>query len=377
MHTFDSRAGIVASLGLLIFSAGCKTASQPQVFRDWPAGASPAEVGKRVAENFVVRKFEFETGRPNRQYVIYPEVCGWYGSLTVAQLTGDLDLQARLIKKFDPFLTTWSNRISPEAHVDFRVFGAVPDEIYLQTRDRKYLSIGKGLADKQWERTTPDGITAEARYWIDDMFMITAVQVQTFRATGDSKYLDHAANAMVAYLDKMQETNGLFFHASDSPFFWSRGNGWMAAGLTELLRSLPEDHPQHARIMKGYRRMMASLLKYQSPGGAWRQLIDRPESWEETSGTGMFTFAMVTGVKKGWLDAATYGPAARKAWLALVKHLGPGANVDSVCVGTNKAFAEVGGDPDAQLKYYLARERSTGDLHGQSPILWSASALLR
>jgi rhamnogalacturonyl hydrolase YesR len=309
--------------------------------------------------------------------VIYPEVCGWYGSLTVAQLTGDLDLQARLIKKFDPFLTTWSNRISPEAHVDFRVFGAVPDEIYLQTRDRKYLSIGKGLADKQWERTTPDGITAEARYWIDDMFMITAVQVQTFRATGDSKYLDHAANAMVAYLDKMQETNGLFFHASDSPFFWSRGNGWMAAGLTELLRSLPEDHPQHARIMKGYRRMMASLLKYQSPGGAWRQLIDRPESWEETSGTGMFTFAMVTGVKKGWLDAATYGPAARKAWLALVKHLGPGANVDSVCVGTNKAFAEVGGDPDAQLKYYLARERSTGDLHGQSPILWSASALLR
>ena len=377
MHTFVSRAGILASLALLLLNTGCKTASQPNYFRDWPAGASPAEVGKRVAENFMVRKFEFESGRSNRPYVIYPEVCAWYGSLTVAQLTGDLDLQARLIKKFDPFFTTWSNRISPDAHVDFRVFGSVPDEIYLQTRDQKYLAIGKGLADKQWERTTPDGITAEARYWIDDMFMITAVQVQTFRATGDSKYLDHAATAMVSYLEKMQETNGLFFHAADSPFFRSRGNGWMAAGLTELLRSLPPGHPHYARIMKGYRTMMASLIRYQGEDGAWRQLIDHPESWAETSGTGMFAFAMITGVKKGWLEGATYGPAARKAWLALVAHLGAGANVDSVCEGTNKAQAEVGADPETQLKYYLARPRKTGDLHGQSPILWSASALLR
>jgi rhamnogalacturonyl hydrolase YesR len=368
---------LLVLLAAALSGQGCRTTSSQKYFSEWPAGASPREVGTRVAENFVVRQFEFESGRPNRPYVIYPEVCAWYGSLTLAQLTGNGDLTNRLIRKFDPFFTTWSNRISPDAHVDFRVFGTVPDEIFLQSRDPRYLAIGQGLADKQWNRTTPDGITAEARYWIDDMYMITAVQVQTFRATGDKKYLDHAANAMAAYLDKLQQTNGLFFHAADSPFYWSRGNGWMAAGLTELLRSLPPSHPRHDGILRGYRTMMASLLKYQGEDGLWRQLIDHPEAWPETSGTGMFTFAMVTGVKNGWLEASTYGPAARKAWLGLVKYLGPDANISNVCEGTNKAQAEVGADRDAQLRYYLARRRNTGDLHGQAPLLWTASALLR
>ena len=250
-------------------------------------------------------------------------------------------------------------------------------EIYLQTKEPKYLDLGRGLADKQWEKTTSDGITAEARYWIDDMYMITAVEVQAYRATRDQKYLDRAALTMAAYLDKLQQPNGLFFHAADSPFYWGRGNGWVAAGMAELLRSLPRNHPQRARILEGYRKMMASLLRYQAEDGLWRQLIDHPDVWAETSSTGMFTFAMVTGVKNGWLPAKTYGPAARRAWLGLIKHIDAQANVSDVCVGTNKANAEVGADRETQLKYYLARQRRTGDLHGQAPVLWSASALMR
>ena len=351
------------------------SSAQSKYFSKWPAGTSPQEVGRRVAENFVVRKFEYAEGK--RQYVIYPEVCAWYGSLTVAQLTTDNDLKARLIQKFDPLFAQDAMRISPDAHVDFRVFGTAALEIYMQTKDRRFYDIGIGLADKQWEKTTPDGITAEARYWIDDMFMITAVQVQAYRATGDAKYLDRAAMTMAAYLDKLQQPNGLFFHSLDSKFFWGRGNGWVAAGLTELLRSLPKNHPRRARILEGYRTMMASLLKYQASDGLWRQLIDHPEVWPETSSTGMFTFAMVTGVKNGWLNAKIYGPAARKAWLGLVQHIGKDANVTDVCIGTNKANLEVGPDVNAQMKFYLDRPRKTGDLHGQAPILWSATALMR
>ena len=147
--------------------------------------------------------------------------------------------------------------------------------------------------------------------------------------------------------------------------------------MAELLRSLPKNHPKRARILKGYRTMMASLLKYQAADGLWRQLIDHPDVWAETSSTGMFTFAMVTGVKNGWLPAKTYGPAARRAWLGLVKHLDKDGYVTDVCIGTNKANNEVGSNRDAQLKFYLDRPRRTGDLHGQSPILWSASALMR
>ena len=372
-----SRALTLLLLTAMLGLTNNRVAAKSDYFSNWPAGTSPQEVGKRVAENFAARKFEFETN-PKREYVIYPEVCAWYGALTVAQLTNDQDLKTRLVKKFDPLLTPeGAKRISPEAHVDYRVFGVVPLELYMQTKERKYLDVGRGLADKQWAKTTPDGITAEARYWIDDMYMITAVEVQAFRATGEAKYIDRAALTMAAYLDKLQQPNGLFYHAPDSPFYWGRGNGWVAAGMAELLRSLPKDHPKRARILAGYRKMMASLLKYQGADGLWRQLIDRPEAWPETSGTGMFTFAMITGVKQGWLPAKTYGPAARKAWLGLVKYIDSNANVREVCVGTNKAGLEVGPDLEKQLQFYLARPRKVGDLHGQAPVLWSATALLR
>ena len=114
--------------------------------------------------------------------------------------------------------------------------------------------------------------------------------------------------------------------------------------------------------------MMATLLQYQGQDGLWRQLIDDPGAWPETSGTGMFTFAMVTGVKNGWLDGKTYGPAARRAWLGLVKHIDERGNIQEVCGGTPKGFS---------VEYYLYRPRNVGDLHGQAPVLWTASALLR
>ncbi len=365
------RWAVVAAAGLLMAWLPLRAQIQPAgapaavpAFGDWPSGASPDEIGRRVAANFAARPFE----RP-KAYIIYPEVCTWYGALTVASLTRDAALQERLVRKFDPLLTPdGAKNISPNAHVDYRVFGAVPLEIYLQTRDPRFLELGKGFADRQWEATTPDGITTEARYWIDDMYMITAVQVQAFRATGDQVYVDRAARAMVAYLDRLQQPNGLFFHAPDSPFYWGRGNGWMAAGFAELLRALPEAHPARPRILAGYRTMMASLLALQGADGLWRQLLDHPEAWAETSGTGMFAFSMVTGVKQGWLDAALYGPAARRAWLGLVAHIDAAGNIDSVCAGTNKG---------PSVAYYLERPRNVGDLHGQAPVLWTASALLR
>lgn len=333
-------------------------------FSNWPAGKSPKEIGKLVAERFVA------SPHMRKNIIIYPEVCAWYGSLTFAQVTGDKDLTARLVKRFDPLLTPEESSLIPPRgnHVDYSVFGAVPFEIYIQTKEKRYLELGQDIADKQWENPTPEGLTKETRFWIDDMFMITAVEVQAFRATGESKYLDRAALEMAVYLDKLQQPNGLFYHALDVPFFWGRGDGWVAAGMSELLRSLPKNHPKRARILEGYRKMMASLLKYQAEDGMWRQLIDHPESWKETSSTGMFTFAMVTGVKNGWLDKKTYGAAARKAWLALTTYIEANGDIRDVCEGTNKKN---------DYQYYIDRPRRTGDNHGQAPLLWTATALLR
>jgi unsaturated rhamnogalacturonyl hydrolase len=363
---------VILVLPLSIFSQPVKENSD---LKHWPKGSSPKEIGKRIADHFVIRPLPVAPRK-----IPYPEVCTWYGALTFASLTSDNKLINSLEERFNPLFGSDSVLIPVPNHVDNTVFGSVPLELYLLTKNQKYLNLGKKIADRQWappEGTTvaPEaqvlfnkGYTPQTRMWIDDMYMITAVQIQAYRATGDQKYTDRAAGEMVLYLDSLQRPNGLFYHAPDVPFFWSRGNGWMAAGMSELLSSLSKDNPNRPRIMQGYKKMMESLLKFQADNGTWRQLIDQPDSWYETSGTGMFAFAMITGVKNGWLDKNIYGAAARKAWLGLISYIDKNDEVREVCEGTNKK-------DDRQ--YYFDRKRNIGDLHGQAPVLWCASALLR
>jgi Predicted unsaturated glucuronyl hydrolase involved in regulation of bacterial surface properties, and related proteins len=349
---------------------------------DFPESADPLKIGKLVTERFL------ETPHPNfgnpgpPGHITYPEVVCWYGALTFAKTAGEKTLTERLEARFEPIFGEESHLVPKPDHVDNNVFGALALELHLQTGEDRYRALGMRQADEQWDpptavveafneerkRLAEQGLSWQTRYWIDDMYMITLVQAQAFRSTGDRKYVDRAARSMVAYLERLQEPNGMFHHAPDVPFFWGRGNGWMAAGMTELLRSLPPDHPERPAILDAYRRMMATLLECQADDGMWRQLVDDPESWPETSCTAMFTFAMITGVKEGWLDAETYGPAARKGWLALTKYINSDGEIREVCVGTNKKNSR---------EHYLNRPRQTGDMHGQAPVLWCATALLR
>lgn len=369
--------------GCLLIGAGSYAQTSTKETGDldnWPKGSSPKEIGKRVADHFVATPHtNFNRPTPPRQ-ITYPESCTWYGALTYAKETGDKQLVKQLADRFEPLFGTRDTLIPKADHVDHTVFGSVPLELYMHTKDQRYLNVGKTMADKQWgqpegPRAKPEswvyynkGLTWQTRMWIDDMFMITAVQAQAYRATGDTVYINRAAREMVVYLDSLQMPNGLFYHAPDVPFFWGRGNGWMAVGMSELLRSLPKGNPNYNRIMKGYKLMMASLLQYQAEDGMWRQLIDDPASWAETSSTGMFTFAFITGVKNGWLDKKTYAPRARKAWLKLITYIDANNDISEVCEGTNKKNDK---------QYYLDRKRNVGDLHGQAPVLWCATALLR
>lgn len=340
-------------------------AAQPKEFRNWPSGASPRDVGKRVAERFA------SSIDLSKESQVYPAMCAWYGALTFARASADDALAATLVQRFNQQVTPEVLRSAKQKqHVDYSMLGSVPFEIYLQKQKKNvnYLDMGLELADHQWEQPLDDGLTRETRFWIDDMYMITILQVQAYRATGDKKYIDRAAEEMEAYLDKLQQPSGLFYHAPDVPFLWGRGDGWVAAGLAELLRSLPADHPRRTKIYDGYLRMMAALLPLQGKDGLWRQLLNEKGAWPETSSTAMFTFAMATGVKEGWLKDKSYARAARKGWLGLVAYLEPDGDLRNVCEGTGKK-----NDHD----YYLARKRLTGDLHGQAPLLWCATVFLR
>lgn len=354
---------------------------------NFPEGSQPEEIGIKLTERFLQTKPSF-WGNVNSQYtadhITYPDVCAWLGAFWFTKATQNDALYNALVNKFEPLFTT-EKHLQPDLNttaankVDYYVFGAVPLEIYTRKKESRYKELGMKYADGQWTLPSKatqsqkdwyeDGYSWQTRLWIDDMFMITALQAQAYLATGDERYIERTAKGMVLYLDRLQRSNGLFFHAPNAPFFWARGDGWMAVGMAEVLRMLPKDaryNVYRERIMNGYQQMMATLLKYQMADGMWGQLIDNMSAWKETSGSAMFTYAMITGVKNGWLDKEKYGIAARKAWLTLLTYLDANYDIRDVCEGT-------GAKNDYQ--YYLDRRRWTGDLHGQAALLWCATAL--
>ena len=347
--------------------------AQTKLLTDFPEGYTPEEVGKRLAYRFVGEKHALHAGK----WIGYPETFYWNGALKYAAVTKDKELIKLLEDKFAPLFTSEKALQPIMNHVDLNMFGSIPLDMYRVTKDKKYWYLGLPYADSQWEvpanakpkekEWAEKGYSWQTRLWIDDMYMITIVQTHAYKVTKDRKYIDRAAKEMVMYLDELQRPNGLFYHAPDVPFYWGRGNGWMAAGMSELLRCLPKKHKDRARILEGYQKMMKSLKEYQNADGLWNQLIDKSDCWTESSGSAMFTFAFIMGVKNGWLDAEEYAPAARKAWLALVPYVNEKNQVREVCVGTNKKN---------DLQYYYDRPRRTGDYHGQGPVLWCTVALL-
>jgi unsaturated rhamnogalacturonyl hydrolase len=302
----------------------------------------------------------------------YKVACEWYGALGIAKSTSTQSLLDTLVSKFGPLKANLAaDMIAGEAHVDRYIFGMVPLEIYIQTGDASYLPIGIQIADKQHS-------PSQTRDAIDDMFMMTGLQLEAYRAQKKAtneqdaaKYINFMAPIMVKYL-MAQKPNGLFHHnVSQGPVHWGRGNGWFAAGMGEMLKDLPKGHANYAAIEAGYKKMMEGLLPYQSKNGLWYQVLDLPndtKNWEETSGTAMFTYAMIVGVRRGVLDAAKYVPVIDAAWAGIQKKINAQGDVSDICIGTWYK---------ANANEYMALTRLTGDGHGQAPVLWAAAELLR
>ncbi len=356
-YAYKSLAVLLGSWTLLISLAACSP--QKTITND------PKEVGSLLVENLLSRAGFMMYDTPDVYALHYAEACAGFGALDFAGLVDDSVMISRLVQRYAKTDTTHiRNTIN---HVDANVVGILPLEMFLQTVDSTFYHQGIYLADGQWSDTLDNGLTYQTRYWIDDIYMISALQVQAFRATNMPVYLDRAATTVATYVKKLQQANGLFYHGPEAPFYWGRGNGWVAAGLALLLSELPESNPHYVLLLHSYKAMMKTLLSYQGENGMWHQLIDKPDSFEESSSTAMFGFAMAVGVKEGLLDE-TYTRSYVNAWNALCKYLDSRGNIREVCVGTGQSL-----DPE----YYRQRPRVAGDLHGQAPMLWFASTLMQ
>lgn len=211
--------------------------------------------------------------------------------------------------------------------------------------------------------------------WLDDMFMALPSMAVRSRYNNQPEQLDEAARIATGFFKRMwMPEKQIFRHgyledASHQPSMaWGRANGWAILTLCQLLDFLPENHPKREEILDIYRKHAAGLANLQGIDGFWHQLLDRPETYEETSATSIFAYALAHGVNEGWLEATTFGPVAQLAWEAVSTKINPDGEVEGVCVGTGMGF-----DP----AYYAYRPVSVKAAHGYGPAIWAGAEVYR
>lgn len=215
--------------------------------------------------------------------------------------------------------------------------GAGPEAIGpLKERFDTILAFPPEVDLKHREYTDPRGVDCDERWcWSDALFMAPAAWLELSKVTGDAKYADYAKKEFIATTDYLYDPQEhLYFR--DSRFFdrrgpngekvfWSRGDGWVFAGLARMIPLLPEGDPARVRMETVFKEMAVKLKAIQKPDGYWSPslLSDPAKSLPESSGTGFFTYGFAWGIKAGLLSQADYEPVVRKGWTALVRSVHP------------------------------------------------------
>lgn len=347
----------------MLISTSCSKSHKVKPF--WSKEKSPKVIGQKLIDDFFTRG-DFQIADSYGFTAIhYSEACAAFGVVRMANVLHNKHAINLLTERYMKVITDGIPNTAN--HVDANVYGILPFALYRSTGEQAFFDQAKHLADAQWENPRSDGLSKQTRFWIDDVWMIGSLQTEAYRSTKNLIYMERAALEIAAYLQRLQQPNGLFYHGPGIPYCWGRGNGWVAAGLAEVLSELPEENPHYPAIVEGYKKMMDALVNDQAENGMWRQLVDVEEAWYETSCTAMFGYAMVIGVKRGILRDKKYTEAYQKAWLALTDYITDDGKVTNVCVGTGQ---------QNDMDYYLNRPKTTGDFHGQAPMLWFAWSLL-
>lgn len=217
--------------------------------------------------------------------------------------------------------------------------------------------------------------------WLDDMYMgITPIAymaklVENEDAGNSGALYNEAALQIGLFKEKLWvPEKSLFKHGwiemmSEHPsFHWGRANGWAILTLADVLDVLPEDHVDRPEIMNLFRTHLKGLVALQSGKGFWHQLLDRNDSYMETSATAMYTYCIAHAINKGWIDPMVYGPIAHLGWKAVASMINEQGEVENTCVGTGLAF-----DPG----FYYDRPVSVNAAHGYGPVLLAGAEMIQ
>jgi rhamnogalacturonyl hydrolase YesR len=234
------------------------------------------------------------------------------------------------------------------------------------------------VANKEYR--LPDGTLARMRpqkntLWLDDLYMGVPALAEMGKLTGDKKYFDDAVKQVKQFSERMfNKEKGVYMHGwvesmeTHPEFRWARANGWALLTKVDLLDVLPETHPGRAFVLQQLKAHIKGLAAYQSDKGFWHQLLDRNDSYLETSATAIYAYCIAHACNKGWINPVTYGPMAMLAWNAVATKINDKGQVEGTCVGTGMAF-----DP----AFYYHRPVNVFAAHGYGPAILAGAEMYR
>lgn len=198
------------------------------------------------------------------------------------------------------------------------------------------------------------------QFWVDAYYMAPPFLALT-------GHYDEAIKQIEGFRKYLWSSeNKLFSHKWDDDakkfereVYWATGNGWAAAGMTRVIKALPESMSEDRDRLIGYvKEVIDGFVAYQREDGMFHDELDNPESFLEGTGGMMISYSIYRGIAAGWLDSSyvVYADKLKEAMNDRVDEFGFLHDV-----GGMPHFVSPGFSSEAQA-FFLLMEAAARDL---------------
>ena len=320
--------------------------------------------------------------------------------LSAAKITGDVRYKKYVAERFQfltevapyflPFLPEDNKKADPQMRQVLRPealddAGAMCSAM-IKAKMEKMDFEGEAIVERYFDwimnkqYRLPDGTFARNRpqrntLWLDDMFMGVPAVANMGKLTGETKYYDEAIKQIMQFADRMfVPEKGLYRHGwveamnPHPAFHWGRANGWALLTKVEVLDAIPEGYPGREKVLALLQAHIQGLCQLQSGEGLWHQLLDRNDSYLETSCSAIYVYCMAKAINEGWIDMLAYGSQTMLGWHGVTTKVNERGEIEGTCVGTGMAF-------DPAFYYYRPVNVAAG--HGYGPFIYAGAEVFR